>query len=253
MQKPIEINFAPMEYGEVTSTVLLVTIDEDGDKKLKSLATGFFAISPPYVVLVTAAHVFNGLVGKPVIAIGKNGSVSLAKAKLVKSDKFDIAVAFFETNDLSILFDAFRCPNPLIIKNVLDSGVSAIYQLHGFPAAKNEISKTTGLNGYQLRLTFGESKEIPKQSSFVSTDLTPFCFEISPKKLVDDNAEPDYRFGSFKGLSGSPVYRYDASDDKTKPANLIGMFVEWHNVSKTAVVVPWEEIDKIIQISDLIN
>jgi hypothetical protein len=249
LNTPLEIDYGPMAYGETPSLVLLAAIDQDGDKKCKSIATGFISVAQPYVVLITAAHVFQGIEGRPVLAIGPIGSISLAKAKVVKSDLFDIAVAFLGNDDFLRLFQKCRCVMPEVVSGVTDSGVSAMYQLHGYPAAKNEISRTHGLKSHQVRVSLGVSRDLPLHSRFSDVDVTPFCFDISPKKLVNDALERDFRLGSFKGLSGGPVVRHSIRHGESPHANLIGMFVEWHKQSKTAVVVPWVEIERFVHLA----
>jgi hypothetical protein len=248
MKKYLEIDYSPITYGESPSLVLLTTIDQDGDKKVKAIATGFIAVCKPYVVLVTAAHAFQGLNGQPVLAVGPIGNVSLAKAKVVTSDRFDIAIIVLETDDLLSLFEKCRCIPVSVLSDVKDSGVDALYQMHGYPAAKNEFTRIGGMKSFQLRVSLGAHRGIPSRSAYAQLDASPFCFDISPKDLINDDLERDLRFGSFKGLSGSPVFRHPIRTEKSE-AHLFGMFIEWHKESKTAVVVPWVEIERLIPIA----
>ena len=245
--RPAEVILGSLKSDELPQTALLATIDEEGDKRWVPCGTTFVSIKSPYTVLVTAAHNFNGLRGRPMyLVVAGKFPVSLANAHVVKFDECDIALIFLNSNDLAQLFPRCRCISQDSILNVSDSALTAIYQVHGLPQSKNKISLHRPFEQFQIRMSLGAEKELPVNSK-INHASSPLCFEASPKNLVSDVGIKDNRLANFYGLSGGPVIRHKIVNDQMMPGNIVGVFLEWHKNCRTAVAMPIAILPLLIQ------
>jgi hypothetical protein len=237
---PMHFNSGTPTFEETPELVLLAHVDQDRSKRVVAKGTAFFVHVDSCLVLLTAAHVFDGLENQPILALGKKGHVSLAGKKVVRSKLFDVAAIILESSDIDDLMVELMCVEPIAVADVQDSGTDAIYQMHGFPGSKNTFSPTDGAKRHMARVSLGERRDAPKKSSLPLKDFQPFCFDISLKQLFNDEGIKVNTLTEFKGMSGSPVYRYEVTGTSKAMGQLVGMFVHWDKNERTASVIPWQ-------------
>ena len=245
MENYIKFLTGDIPYQIVPELLIIAHVDQNRTKKVIPIATGFAAYSGNYLVILSAAHAFNNLQGEAMLIVGSNGSVSLARAKIVIEKTFDIAVIFLDTDYIKTLFKNLLLVQAENIPSVSDSGAGSIYQVHGFPASKNKFNRSTGWIPNYMRVSFGGERNAPKRTTFPLERISPFCFELSLKNLFDDDGKPDNKLGRLQGMSGSPVYRY-AKVENGVAGKLIGMFVHWDKDEQVASVVPWKAIESFV-------
>lgn len=245
----LKLEIGMLQFDSNPDVIQLLSMDQDGDKKWKTVGTAFPLFHNSILYIITAAHVVKGLVGKPLYAIHDKRNVSLATASILKQDEFDIAVIRCNSEILTQIFSPCRCINPdLKAFTCNDSGEEAIYQVYGFPQSKNKISKTQPIIQKMFRMTLGRAHTLPQKTKLAATGVPLLCFNADPNDLVDEKFEKTSQLGKFEGMSGGPVIRHNIKENDTA-GKIVGMFVEWHSAEKTAIAVPIAVITAWIDIN----
>jgi hypothetical protein len=236
----VHVQCGKLPFGGEPDVILLVSIDQYGDKKWKVIGTAFPLLHNGMVVLVTAGHVVEKLSGVPVHALNpREGSqISLSRASVSFNAEMDLAVIFCSSVDLHSLFNCCTCIDVDYTRvSAEDSGGTGIYQVYGYPVSKNKISRTSRFDPHMFRISLGKPNRLPARSRLSDLRVPLMCFDIAPDRLLDDDMKKTFALGKFDGMSGGPVIRHSTSHESLY-GTLVGMFVEWHSVEKTAVVIP---------------
>ncbi|CAG9171645.1 hypothetical protein CURE108131_11895 [Cupriavidus respiraculi] len=236
----MQLHYGVLPFGSEPDTLLLVSIDQDRDKKWHAIGSAFPLYHNGKVYLITAGHVVAKLSGFPIYVLNskEKSLISLRDAQVSVVRELDLAVVECSLNDLASLFG--RCNCVKADYRVPRTGVGNngdIYQVYGFPKSKNKISRSKGFGPNLFRVSLGAPRQLPKRSKLAGLPIPMMCFEIDPDRLFDDEFKPTFQLGKFEGLSGGPVIRHAAEID-SGAGSLVGMFVEWHSTEKVAVVVP---------------
>lgn len=246
---PLKLEIGMLPFESTPDVIQLLSIDQDGDKKWKTVGTAFPLFHNSILYIITAAHVVKDLTGKPLYAIHDRRTVSLATASILKQDEFDIAVIRCNSETLAQIFSPCRCIHAnLKLFSCNDSGEDAIYQVYGFPQSKNKISKTQPIIQKMFRMTLGRPHALPPKTKLAATGIPLLCFNAAPNDLVDEKFEKTSQLGKFEGMSGGPVIKHDIKENDAA-GKIVGMFVEWHSAEKTAIAVPIAAIAAWIDIN----
>jgi hypothetical protein len=248
---PLSIQYGKIPHGMEPDTLLLMSIDEDGDNRWKSVGTAFPFLHGGVLSIVTAAHVVASLGGFPLYALNhKNRKfVSLKNSRVLYSKNFDIAIIQLDSSNLSDLFGTCTCIEAdLNCISSEDSGLDTFYQMHGFPRSKNKFSRLDPFDTFELRVTLGTPKPLPSKSKLAAIGMPTLCFDLGIDNLLDDDGNKTQQIGKFDGISGGPVFRYVQSSTGSLEGTLVGMFVEWHAKERTAVAIPISVIATWIEV-----
>lgn len=238
---PVNIQYGKIPYGVEPDILLLMSIDQDGDKRWKPVGTAFPFLHGRILSIITAFHVLENLNGFPPYALNPKNrkTISLKNSRVICSKEFDIGVIQCESNDLSTLFDTCTCIEAdYNCTSSKDSGLESLYQMHGFPQSKNKFSRLEPFNTFEICISLGTPKPLPSKSKLAAIGLSTLCFDLGIDNLVDDDLNKTRQLGKFDGMSGGPVIRYVRSSTGSLLGTLAGMFIEWHSKEKTAVAIP---------------
>lgn len=233
-----KIECGRLALGDYPDTFMLLSIDQDGDKKWKMVGTAFPLFHGNFINLVTAGHVVEGLSGFPLYVFNprEGKMISLVNSRVGFSSDLDLAIIQCSSKDLFDLSDTYSCVKiDYQCKSSQESGIDSLYQVYGYPGSKNKLSLSQGFNSHAFRISLGQFRLSPSKSRLAALGMPLLCFDLSPDHLVDDDGKKTSQLGKFEGMSGGPVIKYSSSSPL---GMLAGMFVEWHRVEKTAVVIP---------------
>jgi hypothetical protein len=237
---PVNVQYGKLPFGEEPDTLLLMSIDQDGDKRWKSIGTAFPMLHGKVLAIITAAHALKDLDGFPLMALNPKNrkAISLKDSQILYSEDIDVAVIQCSSNDLSELFETCTCieANYDCVSSQ-DSGADSLYQVYGYPRSKNKFSRSTPFNTYGFRVSLGTRKTLPERSKLSDIGMPTLCFDLDIRNLMNDERKKTLQIGKFDGMSGGPIIRH-ATSTGALPGTLVGMFVEWHAVERTAVAVP---------------
>ncbi|WP_157201462.1 hypothetical protein [Massilia sp. Root418] len=233
----VEVHYGRLAFGGDPQLVMFGAQNPD-DKKWEASGSGFPVLHKGVVSIVTAGHVAAELEGKSVVLKGPEGSVFLEKqqCRILYNEDVDLALITIPSTQLKTLFSVCICIElDYELRDVADSGISSLYQVYGFPLSKNKFSNTVGWTLEGFRISLGRKAKVPLRSKLLDLEIPLLAFHIDLKEMVDDQLEKFDRLGALKGLSGGPVFRHDTASGAGRIA---GVFLEWHSVERTAVVLP---------------
>lgn len=234
----IEVRQGRLPFGGDPQLVMFAA-QNPKDKKWEASGSGFPVLHKGVVSIVTAGHVAAALEGKVVVLKGPEGSVLLTpqQCRMLFNAEVDLALITIPSSQLKVLFGVCACIElDHNLRHVADSGISALYQVYGYPLSKNKFSNTAGWTLEGFRVSLGKQEMVPSRSKLLDLKIPLFAFHIDLKNMVDDQFEKFDRLGALKGLSGGPVLRHDVN--ASGAGRIAGVFLEWHSSDRTAVVLP---------------
>jgi hypothetical protein len=246
----VEVQYGKLAFGGAPQIVLFANQDQDGDKKWTAAGSGFAVLHEGLISIVTAGHVAAELKGKPLVLIGPHGSVLVSpnQCRLLFNEEIDLALMTIPSVDLAELFGICVCIElDDHVMDAADSDVSALYQVYGYPLAKNKYSKTSGWKINAFRVSLGRQQPVPARSKLLDLKLPLLAFHIDLENMMDDQLMKDNRLGALKGMSGGPVLRHTVGAEHGA-GKIVGIFLEWHATERTAVALPAAAIKAALQI-----
>ena len=244
----VEVRYGRLAFGGDPQLVMFAAQNLK-DKKWEASGSGFPVLHRGVVSIVTAGHVAAALEGKVVVLKGPEGSVVLKpqQCRMLFNEDVDLSIITIPSSQLATLFGICTCIDlEDNLMSVADSGVSSLYQVYGYPLSKNRFSNTEGWTREGFRISLGTQAVVPSRSKLLDLGIPLFAFDIDLKDLVDDQFEKYDRLGALRGLSGGPVLRHEVKTSGV--GRIAGIFLEWHSVERTAVVLPATAIKAAFEI-----
>lgn len=244
----VEVRYGRLAFGGDPQIVMFVA-QNIKNKKWEASGSGFPVLYKGVVSIVTAGHVAAELEGKVTVLKGPEGSIVLnpQQCRIIFNKNVDLAIITIPSTQLATLFGVCICIElDDNLMSVADSGVSSLYQVYGYPLSKNKFSNTGGWTREGFRISLGTQAAVPSRSKLLDLGIPLFAFDIDLKDMVDDQLEKYDRLGALRGLSGGPILRHEIKAPGA--GQVAGIFLEWHSLERTALVLPAAAIKAALEI-----
>lgn len=229
--------------GSYSSTVVPIFVNARSPTAVVSVGSGFILGINGQVVLVTALHVLQRIIGSRVHVANICGeAVDFGGLPCRKSSAQDIAVI--------PLPDAWRQANALESINALTFDASAegwekteLYVAMGYPSTRNKLDHRYGkYDRYCHSISLARSAQIPLKTQIPN----PLVLDYDYKTAFDSNVKKMGMQPDLHGMSGGPclqILRKMSADGivhyKLSP---IGVLTEWHQQDNAIIASQLAEI-----------
>ena len=185
----------------------LMSLDESGNQLWQSFATATFARLDDSVFLVSVAHVFDGMNGKPVYIRVGSRLVSLANHPVLRDHKIEVAAIKPSAEIAGQLAERVAFVTSELVETAGPPESVLMVSARGFPANRNKMKTRqhkmdqNGLILHTLDVSDTYFQDDPGNGD------PRIALEYDPKECVDGAGKKVSR-RNLQGLSGGPILEH---------------------------------------------